>query len=384
MADWLTPTPENAALITRRMNRMRPPARLLLRPLVQVIADDPIPKSGPAILLCNHVTMMDPVLIGLATDRAVHWMATETLFGPGALGAAHKHLGAMPKVRFRPDMRAIRLLRGWIEAGAVVGIFPEGDRTWTGALSPLQPGLGRLLRILGVPVYTAQLVNAYRLWPRWSPRPRRGTIRVDIAGPLEFSRRDRPADIEAAIAEALQAPPTGVPELSIRGRDLATGLTNLLYACPGCGKEGVLLEQGDAVSCPACSGRWTVDTASNLTDSEGVTAPLLELLARLRAQTFEQWERHPGGDVLVSDVTELAEVGGEVIGSGRLHLTPDALILRDDDVVCWQSPLSDITHVSIEFQRVLELRVREQALRATLPTGSAWRWPWSLRWWASR
>lgn len=384
MSDWLTPTPENAALITRRMNRMRPPARLLLRPLIQVLADDPIPETGPAILLCNHVTMMDPVLVGLATKRAVHWMATETLFGPGLLGAAHKHLGALPKVRFRPDMRAIRLLRGWIEAGAVVGIFPEGDRTWTGSLSPLQPGLGRLLRILGVPVYTARLVNAYRFWPRWSPRPRRGTIRVDIAGPLQFSRSDRPADIEGTIAAALQTEPTGTPDLPIRGGKRAVGLTNLLYACPRCGEEEGLQEQGSVISCPACAGHWTVDTASNLSDSDGVTTSLLTLLDRQRAQTIATWEHHPGGDILVSGETELVAVGEEWGASGRLHLTPDGLTLRSAGEIRWQASLADITHVSVEFQRVLELRVRDRALRALLMTGSAWRWPWSLQWWTSR
>ena len=384
MSDWLTPTPENAALITRRMNRIRPPARVLLRPLIQVVAEDPIPETGPAILLCNHVTMMDPVLVGLATRRAVHWMATETLFGPGVLGAAHKHLGALPKVRFRPDMRAIRLLRGWIEAGAVVGIFPEGERTWTGSLSPLQPGLGRLLRILSVPVYTTRLVNAYRFWPRWSPRPRRGTIRVEIDGPLHFSRSDRPADIEDTIAAALQTEPTGAPELTIRGGRRSLGLTNLLYACPRCGEEEGLQEHGNTIHCPACTGRWTVDTASNLTDSDGVTTSLLAQLDRQQKQTIAQWERHPGGDILVSDETELAAVGGDAVGSGRLHLTPDALSLRSAGEVCWKAPLSEITHVSVEFQRVLELRVRERALRATLTKGSAWRWPWSLQWWVSR
>jgi 1-acyl-sn-glycerol-3-phosphate acyltransferase len=67
---------------------------MLLRPLVTVNGTDPIPSTGPGLLISNHVTMMDPVLVGLATQRAVHWMATETLFGPGMLGAAHKHLGS--------------------------------------------------------------------------------------------------------------------------------------------------------------------------------------------------------------------------------------------------------------------------------------------------
>ncbi|MFT5681258.1 MAG: 1-acyl-sn-glycerol-3-phosphate acyltransferase [Myxococcota bacterium] len=384
MSDWLTPSAENAALITRRMNRLRSPARLLLRPLVQVIAEDPLPPTGPAILLCNHVTMMDPVLVGLATQRAVHWMATETLFGPGMLGGAHKHLGALPKTRFRADMRAIRLLRGWLNAGAVVGIFPEGERTWTGELAALQPGIGRLLRILGLPVYTARLVNAYRLWPRWSARPRRGTVQVEIDGPLTFTRSDRPEEIEAILAAGLRVEPTGRADLPIRGGNLAVGLSNLLYACPSCGDDGGLHEQGSTLVCVTCSGHWTVDTASNLTDAHGTTTPLLAMLDTLRERTTTGWATHTTGDALVSAPTVLDVVGGESLGAGRLHLTPETLRLEDAGEVRWETLLSDISNINIEFQRVVELRVRDQVLRATLSTGSAWRWPWSVQWWASR
>ncbi len=357
---------------------------MLLRPLVQVIGTDPLPRTGPAILVSNHVTMMDPVLVGLATQRAVHWMATETLFGPGLLGAAHKHLGALPKTRFRADMRAIRLLRGWLDAGAVVGIFPEGERTWTGALSEVQPGLGRLIRMLDLPVYTTRLINAYRFWPRWSARPRRGTVQVEISGPLTFSRSDRPEDIEATIAAAIRVEPTGRPELPIRGRGLAAGLSNLIYACPSCGAEESLTEQDSRLICGGCGGGWTVDTASNLTDDGGGITPLLDVLAAQEARTIDGWSAGVCGVVLQSEPLTLAPPDGPPVGTGKLTLYPDRLALRGEEGEIWQAPLSAVDNINVEFQRVLEIRCRDTLLRATLPSGSAWRWPWSVRWWAAR
>ena len=384
MSDWLTPSKENAARVAQRMRRLRAPARLMLRPLVTVLGSDPIPSDGPGLLISNHVTMMDPVLVGLATQRAVHWMATETLFGPGPLGAAHKHLGALPKTRFRADMRAIRLLRGWLDAGAIVGIFPEGERTWTGEVGPIQPGLGRLIRMLKIPVYTAQLDNAYRLWPRWSPRPRRGTVAVTISGPHTFTRADKPEDIERTLSAAIAVSPSGRDDLRVHGRSLATGLTNLVYACPACGADEALSEQGSSLSCRACGASWSVDVASNLVSSDGTTTPLLSVLESLRMQTISGWRQGVSDAILTSEPTVLSVPGSEPIGQGRLQLHPDRLELVGDDGPCWQASLSEITNINVEFQRVLELRVRETQLRATLPAGSAWRWPWSVRWWSTR
>lgn len=384
MSDWLTPSKENAERVALRMRRLREPARLLLRPLVTVSGTDPLPSTGPGLLISNHVTMMDPVLVGLATQRAVHWMATETLFGPGMLGAAHKHLGALPKTRFRADMRAIRLLRGWLDAGAIVGIFPEGERTWTGELGPIQRGLGRLIRMLKVPVYTAQLDNAYRLWPRWSARPRRGTVAVNISGPHTFTRADKPADIEAMLSAAISVPFAGRDDLPMRGRNLATGLTNLVYACPDCGVEESLDEEGSALTCRACGAEWTVDVASNLVSPDGTTTPLQGVLDTLRQRTIADWKNGVDGAILTSPQTSLGLPGAEPIGTGRLRLLPDRLELVGEDGLSWQAPLAEIDNINIEFQRVLELRVRETVLRASLPTGSAWRWPWSVQWWTSR
>lgn len=106
---------------------------------LRVIGRENIPKQGPVVIACNHVSLLDPPMVGTASSRPVHFMAKSELFVP-ILGTLYKSLGAFPVHRGAADAHAIRTALTILKQQEVLGIFPEGHRSRDGKLGKAQPG----------------------------------------------------------------------------------------------------------------------------------------------------------------------------------------------------------------------------------------------------
>lgn len=106
---------------------------------LKVIGRENIPKMGPVVIACNHVSLLDPPMVGTASSRPVHFMAKSELFVP-ILGPLYKSLGAFPVHRGAGDAHAIRTALTILKHKEVLGIFPEGTRSRDGRLGKAQPG----------------------------------------------------------------------------------------------------------------------------------------------------------------------------------------------------------------------------------------------------
>ena len=98
-----------------------------------------IPKDGPLVIASNHLSLLDPPVIGVAATRKVHFMAKQELFVP-ILGDIYKALGAFPVRRGGADRAAIKHGIDILEDNKVLAIFPEGTRSKTGKLGKAEPG----------------------------------------------------------------------------------------------------------------------------------------------------------------------------------------------------------------------------------------------------
>ena len=98
-----------------------------------------IPKDGPLVIASNHLSLLDPPVIGVAATRKVHFMAKQELFVP-ILGDIYKALGAFPVRRGGADRAAIKHGIDILNDNKVLAIFPEGTRSKTGKLGKAEPG----------------------------------------------------------------------------------------------------------------------------------------------------------------------------------------------------------------------------------------------------
>jgi 1-acyl-sn-glycerol-3-phosphate acyltransferase len=115
-----------------------------------------VPADGPAILVSNHVSYLDPPTLGCAIRRPVTYMAKTELFSIPVLAPIIRALGAFPVDRSRGDIAAIKQAAHVLETGAVLGMFPEGTRNRDGTVRP-QLGVALLASMTGAPVVPAYL-----------------------------------------------------------------------------------------------------------------------------------------------------------------------------------------------------------------------------------
>ncbi len=160
-------------------------AKALFR--LRVEGRDFVPRTGPAIVAANHVSFLDPILIGVALQRPAHFMAKEELFRFRPLGWLLRQHQAFPVSRRRHDRQAINQAISLLQQGEIVVIFPEGTRGDGSRLGPAKPGIALIAARGDAPVIPVFHRGGEKALPRgaWFPRPHR--ITVTFGAPLRFA-----------------------------------------------------------------------------------------------------------------------------------------------------------------------------------------------------
>lgn len=115
-----------------------------------------IPEEGPALLVCNHVSYVDALIIAAACRRPIRFVMDHRIFRVPLLNFVFRTGGAIPIASAKEDRalleRAYDEITRGLEKGDLIGIFPEGRITDTGELYPFRPGIMRALERTPVPV----------------------------------------------------------------------------------------------------------------------------------------------------------------------------------------------------------------------------------------
>jgi 1-acyl-sn-glycerol-3-phosphate acyltransferase len=123
-----------------------------------VLAPPHLPSKGAAILICNHTSGLDPVMIQSVCKRVIVWMMAKEYYEIKPLKPFFKMLEAIPVDRGSRDTAAMRLALRALQDGRILGIFPEGRISTTrGTMLPFQSGVAQLAIKTGVPIYPAFL-----------------------------------------------------------------------------------------------------------------------------------------------------------------------------------------------------------------------------------
>lgn len=135
-----------------------------------------IPRRGGVLILSNHQSFLDPVVIGLTSARKARFAARSSLFRFPPLGAYLSSLGGIPLNRDGVATSGIKeSLRILANRDALV-YFPEGTRTPDGELLPFRKGIGLVLRRTDAVVVFCGIAGAFDAWPREQKFPGPGTV----------------------------------------------------------------------------------------------------------------------------------------------------------------------------------------------------------------
>lgn len=114
-----------------------------------------VPRSGGVIVACNHISNLDPPVLGSAVPRRVSFMAKSELFTTRAGEFYLSRLGAFSVNRRRVDTAALRAALEVLKAGRALIVFPEGTRSRDGRMLPLKAGIGLIAARSSVPLVPA-------------------------------------------------------------------------------------------------------------------------------------------------------------------------------------------------------------------------------------
>jgi len=150
----------------------------------EVFGEEHVPEEGGAIVASNHLSFLDPPVVGCAMRRRTYYFAKAELFVP-VFGALIRKVYAFPVKRGGADTgatkEAIRLLRG----GELMVMFPEGTRSRDGKLQELNLGAALLASRAGVPILPTAVYGTDRVLPVGARFFRRGRMAVSFGPPID-------------------------------------------------------------------------------------------------------------------------------------------------------------------------------------------------------
>ena len=311
-----------------RFDMKRPPVRTrwFLRPLTWLLSLPDVLAHGtkirkintenlkpPYVLLCNHNAFLDFKVATIATfpRRANYVVAIDGFIGRENL---LRQVGCICKRKFTNDIQLVRQLRQVIQNGDIAMIYPEARYSLCGTTAVLPDSLGKLCKLLKVPVVTLICHGHHVNSPFWNlhsrgVRPTEAELtQIFTAEELEQAAVD---EINTRILEMFQYDDFAwQKERGIRtpyaGR--AEGLHKVLYQCPSCGAEFRMSSSGSVLFCESCGKRWHMTEYGELEAEYGITE-------FSHIPDWYEWER----------ANVRAEVEAGTYSSGILHVHVDSL-----------------------------------------------------------
>jgi len=145
-----------------------------------------LPESGGALIVANHVSFLDPAVVGACFRKPIYYLARKTLF-KGFLGWLLPRIQVLPVDLGKGDLASMKRILSLLKEGNRVLIFPEGTRSPDGSLQPAAAGIGFIIGKGEVPVIPVRIFGAHECWPRKASWPRPGRITVVAGPPVDFS-----------------------------------------------------------------------------------------------------------------------------------------------------------------------------------------------------
>ncbi|MGM0432425.1 MAG: lysophospholipid acyltransferase family protein [Spirochaetota bacterium] len=339
----------------------------------------------PYILLSNHVNTFDPIIISIMHKRPVQWVAADTLFRNKYLRYMMRRLiGSISKSKSRSDYYTIKQITGIIRKGGVVGMFPEGQRTWDGRSLPLFYATAKLVRMLRVPVVLCTLEGGYHSLPRWSNKRRKGRLTVSYQAPLmpeEFAGMGTD-DIYQLLTERLYHDAYEFQRkhwVRFKSNSRAEYLEHVLYLCPGCGSLDTIRSSGNSIGCTHCGFEAEVD-------AYGFFVPSTQLRSMQSPAEWNSWQRHKlrerilngewddgktffPGDVVLMFVGYRDE-RMKKIGEVKVNMSISGITASTDSQQ-YDFPFQEIDSLTVAMQRNLEFYHQNSMYRLKFPAPRA-------------
>ena len=152
-----------------------------------------VPKKGPLILISNHVSYFDFLILGVLfediLDRRLHFFAKQKVVEHPLFKYYAKYFQTLAIFENKPINQVWKMALNLLKHDRAIGIFPEGTRSRSGALMPFKQGYLRLANAALAPVLPVYLTNTYKILPPNKKLPRLEKSDIIIHTPIDFDKK---------------------------------------------------------------------------------------------------------------------------------------------------------------------------------------------------
>lgn len=310
------------------------------------------------IVLSNHTTDYDPILVGASFNRQMYFVASEHIARWPLAYKFIKHVFA-PIIRYKgttATATVMEMLRA-VKAGGNVCMFAEGNRSWDGDTGEIAPATGKVIKSARCGLVTYRIEGGYFVSPRWGKGIRRGRL---YGAPVNVYTKEQIAAMsvdeinevinrdlhEDAYARQQESP------AKYKGKNPAEQMESLLFICPGCCGVDTMHSQGDTVTCSNCSASFRYNEYGML---EGAPFQTIKEFAAWQrdmvkdaAQAGESYSAPMGRLVTVSQSVE------SLVAEGTVTLDGENLSCADHQI-----PIADILDLEMHGRRALVFSTKD-------------------------
>ena len=324
-----------------------------------------IKKGEKVLVMSNHQTDFDPLIIHLSFNKLLHTLATDNIFKKGIANWFLKGMGCIPKRKGLVDFKSVMEMNAVLKEGGNVLFFPEGNRTYAEFQYYINPKIGQFVKASGATLILFNIHGGTGKYPRFKNKARRGKFYGEIKKVLTPDEYKDMSDEELykIIRDNLRVFDSDSGNLYKSSRR-AEYMERMFFVCPVCGKAEMLHSHKQYIHCDNCGLKveYTEDMRLKSDDQRFKYSRLIEWYEYQKRWILEL--RPKPGEVIFEDkhvVLHTSEPGKRkiLLSRGSLKITPDEFIFRDV-----RFPISEIEIASAISGRKIGFTCRGKAYEA--------------------
>ena len=314
--------------------------------------------NGPYLVIANHTTELDCVLVGMSFKKQMYYVASEHVYRKGWISKLLLWaFEPIAKMKGTSDtltvMKIIRKLRN----GYNVCLFAEGNRSFDGRNYPVFEATGKLAKVCGASLVTYRLEGGYLTNPRWGFGVRRGKAYgqgVNVYSPEQLAQMSVEEVIKVVITDINEDAyeRQAIKPVAYKGKNRALGIECAYCVCPRCRSLGTITSKGNKVMCTSCGNESEFDVYGNFAPSFGVANPKEwedlqeEYFKNLAASDLDPAEPFfTDSDVTLKTLD--SDHNEKDLGSGKMALYKDRFEFTPQDGQVISLALKDIPEMSV-------------------------------------
>jgi 1-acyl-sn-glycerol-3-phosphate acyltransferase len=381
----ITPNPLFVAVI-------RPTIFWFLRRLydIEIRDRDSIAQlEQPYLIVGNHVNFWDPFFLSMGITHVAQFVTSDNIFRTRLLKAVMKLLGSVPTSKFASDTGTVMQIMRILKRPGVIGIFPEGRRTWDGKSLDQVETVARLINRLQMPVAAGHVKGGYLAKPRWAKNRRRGKVIVEfrmLFEPEELKKLGPEETLKVMEERLYHDEYEWQREHMYRypAKDRAEYIEQVLFICPECTRIGTIRSHGNNATCTSCGHSIYYDEYGFLqpagnpersftTISEWNDWQLEHFRRRLRDMKDEVWLLEEGPAILWTGYRTRPL---KRVNTGRAYFSPSEIVFHTNIGKEIRFPLEEIYGENVQDREKLEFYLGQVLYRLDFMSSHASSYMW--------